>query len=69
MNDLEDLFSKQPPFTDDELAKVISHMRELRAAHESGTKLKKHEGPKAKSIDLSALGLSAPKPTIGKIKL
>jgi hypothetical protein len=68
-NDLEELFSRQPPYSDDDLRQIIAKMRELRAQYESGTKPKKSTGPKEKSVDLEALGLRAPPKPIGKIKL
>ncbi len=69
MNDLEELFNRQPPLPEEDLVKIISHLRELRAQHESGIKAAKATVDKAKAVDLAALGLGKPKPTIGKIKL
>lgn len=68
-NDLEDLFNRQPPLPEEDLIRIISHLRELRAQHESGIKAAKTVADKAKAVDLNALGLGKPKPTIGKIKL
>jgi hypothetical protein len=68
MNDLEDLFNRQPPLSEDDLAKIIAHMREQRTIFDAGGKPQKVTGPKAGAVDLTALGLAKPKPAFG-IKL
>lgn len=69
MNDLEILFNRQPPYTDEDLAKIITHFRELRAQHASGIKPKKDTGPKSATVNLEALGLKKPEAPKGKLKL
>lgn len=69
MNDLEELFNRQPPYSDDDLAKIITHFREARAQHLQGIKPKKPTGPKATSVNLEALGLKTPEAPKGKLKL
>lgn len=56
-NDLEDLFSKQPPYTDEDLDRIITKMRELRIQYEGGMRPKKVVGPKIEQVDLVKLGL------------
>lgn len=64
MNDLEELFNRQPPLSDADLSKIISHYREQRANFESGVKAAKAVGEKKAAVDLSALGLKKDKPKI-----
>lgn len=60
MNDLEDLFAKQPPLSEEDLTKLIAAYREQRANVEKGYKAAK-EIVKATSLDLGKLGLAKPK--------
>ena len=69
MNDLEELFNRQPPYSDEDITKLITHYREARAQHLSGVKVKKPTGPKATTVDLEELGLKAPAAPEGKVKL
>lgn len=68
MNDLEELFNRQPPLSEEDLVKIITHMREQRATFDAGGKPQKVSGPKAGAVNLESLGLSKPKPAFG-IKL
>lgn len=65
-NDLEDLFNRQPPLSEEDLSKIISHMRQQRANFEAGVKATKSSAPKGKSVDLAGMGLVTPK-VVGKI--
>lgn len=67
MTDLDELFNRQPPYSEDEIVKIIAHFREARASYLSGVKPEKVTGPK-KKVDLAALGLSKAKP-VGKLDL
>lgn len=69
MNDLEELFNRQPPYSDADLDRIITHMREARANYEAGVKPKKEKGEQQKAVNLSALGLAKPKPTVGGLQL
>lgn len=69
MNDLEELFNRQPPYSPDELSRIVTHFREVRAQFLAGGKPKKSTGPKADKIDLDKLGLGSPKEEIEDIKL
>jgi hypothetical protein len=60
-NDLEELFNRQPPYTDEELDKIIAYMRDQRTAYDRGEKPKKATGLKTKAVDLTLLGLAKPK--------
>ena len=69
MTDLELLFSRQPPYSDDDLRKIITHFREQRARYlAGGAKPRKGTTEKAASIDLAEIGLEEPKP-LPEIKL
>lgn len=70
-NDLEALFAKHPPYSEEDLKKVIAYYREQRAQYASGAKPTKSGAPKIESADLEALGLAAPKapPNPGFLKL
>lgn len=69
MNDLEELFNRQPPYSDDDLSRIVEHFRRSRAQYLAGEKPKKSTGPKAATLDLAELGLAeAPKPET-KLKL
>lgn len=61
MNDLEELFNRQPPYSESDRARVITHYREQRAQYAGGIRPKKDSGPKAAAVDMVALGLSKPK--------
>lgn len=67
MNDLEELFNRQPPYSEEDLQRIIAHFRETRAQFASGAKPKKSNGPKADKIDLDSLGLGSPKAPIEDI--
>lgn len=71
INDLELLFAKQPPYSEDDLRKVIAFYREQRAMYAAGGKPAKSGAPKIESADLEALGLAPAKkpPTPGFLKL
>jgi hypothetical protein len=69
MNDLEELFNKQPPLSEEDLTRLISAYREQRANVEKGYKAAKAVTEKVAAVDLSKLGLSKPKPTGGGIKI
>jgi len=69
MNDLEELFNRQPPYSDDDLTKIIAHFREVRAQFASGVKPKKSTGAKVDKLDLGSIGLGSPKVEIEDIKL
>lgn len=68
MNDLEELFNREPPYSEADLAKIIAHFRETRQAFLTGGKPKRAEVAKNEKIDLASLGLAAPKP-VQKISL
>lgn len=68
MNDLEELFNREPPFSEDDLKKVIAHYRETRQTFLTGGKPKRTETAKETKLDLSSIGLAAPKP-VQKISL
>lgn len=63
MNDLEELFAKQPPLSEEDLTKLIAAYREQRANVEKGYKAAK-DIVKATSLDLNKLGLVKPKSTV-----
>jgi hypothetical protein len=63
-NDLEELFNRQPPLSEDDLKKIITHMREWRARADAGEKASKAVGEKKAAVDLSALGLGKAKPKV-----
>jgi hypothetical protein len=67
-NDLEELFSRQPPYSPDELRRVIAHFREVRTQFIAGVKPKK-EKPQGKVLSMEELGLAAPKADIEDITL
>lgn len=69
MNDLEELFNRQPPYFEADLAKVVAHYRETRAQFASGVKPKKSTGAKSDKLDLDDIGLGSPKVVIEDIKL
>lgn len=69
MNDLEELFDRQPPYSQSDLAKVVAHYREVRAQFASGVKPKKSTGAKSDKLDLDDIGLGSPKVEIEDIKL
>jgi len=60
MNDLEELFNRQPPYSDADLTKIIHHFREVRAQYLNGAKPKKSVGAKSEAVDLAAIGLGGP---------
>ncbi len=62
MNDIEDLFNTQPPLSEEKLIQIITHLRALRAQHDSGIKAAKAVGERKTAADLEALGLGRPKP-------
>jgi hypothetical protein len=68
MNDLEELFNRQPPLSEADLSRIITYMREQRAQSESGLKAAKAKVEKAAAVDLASLGLSQKKAPVG-IKL
>ncbi len=68
-NDLETLFNRQPPYSEDEMRQVIAHFRETRAQYASGAKPKKSTGAKQDKIDLDDIGLGVAKEEIEDIKL
>ena len=62
---LNELMDRNPlDLTQDDLERLVNYFREARAA---GPRPKKETGPTAK-LDLSTLGLKAPKPTGPQIK-
>ena len=69
MNDLEELFNRQPPYSEADLVRVIKHFRETRAMYQAGGKPKKETGPKAQAIDLAALGLAEAPKAVPKLNL
>jgi hypothetical protein len=69
MNDLEELFNRQPPLSEEDLSRIIAHYREQRAIFDAGGKPAKAVGPKAGAVDLAGLGLAKPKATFSGIKL
>lgn len=66
LTDLELLFNRAPPYTDAELASIISVMRDQRALVATGKRPAKEKGPQ-KDMEgtklLDQLGLGKPKPT------
>lgn len=66
MSDLNELFNRQPPYSEDDITQIITHYREARASYLSGVKPEKATpgGPKKKA-SLAALGLAKPKATGG----
>jgi hypothetical protein len=68
-NDLEDLFNRQPPYSEADLARIVAHFRETRAQYASGVKPKKSTGAKSDKLDLDDIGLGSPKVEIEDIKL
>ncbi len=63
MNDLEELFAKQPPLSEEGLTRLIAAYREQRANVEKGYKAAK-DIVKATSLDLGKLGLAKPKTSV-----
>lgn len=72
-NDLEALFAKHPPYSEEDLKKVIAYFRDERARFASGAKPTKSGAPKIEDAAsaMEALGLAAPKapPNPGFLKL
>lgn len=68
-SDLEELFNRQPPYSEEGLKRVVVHYRETRAQYASGVKPKKAGVEKSDKVDLDALGLAAPKAEIEDIQL
>ena len=68
-NDLEELFNRQPPYSEDDLSRIIAHFRETRAQYLVGGRPKKSTGAKDEKINLDDLGLASPKAEIEDIKL
>lgn len=61
-NDLDELFNRQPPYTEEEVNKIIAHMRERRAAYLAGDKqLKEAVAKGGGKLSLEALGLGKKK--------
>jgi len=69
LNDLEELFNRQPPYDESALARVIAHYREARASYAAGNKPSKTTGPKSAAVDLADLGLAAPKAEVKPLLL
>lgn len=66
LTDLEVLFNRAPPYSDDELDKIISVCRDQRALVATGKRPTKDKGPQKEmegSKLLDQLGLGAKKPT------
>lgn len=68
-NDLEELFNRQPPYSPDDLSRIVAHFRTARAQYASGVKPSKSTGPKSATLDLAELGLDAPAEPQTKLKL
>ena len=65
-NDLDELFRRQPPYSEDEVNKIIAHMREARARYLAGEKNSKEKPTMVNKPGLQALGLAKPKASVPK---
>jgi len=71
MNDLEELFNRQPPYDEESRKRVIAEFRAHRARVLTGEKIKKPVGPKADVVELTIEGEPLPataKPAAIKLK-
>lgn len=66
-DDLAELFNRQPPYTEEEVNKIILHMRERRSAYLQGDKqLKEAVAKTGGKLSLEALGLQKKKQEVPK---